>query len=69
MVPRPPSRFKISYWVRPENGSNGLPDIINCYRAHPVKGWRPAELRERERGRGKGRSISYITFKALLYRN
>lgn len=34
MVPRPPSRFKISYGVRPENGSNGLPDIINCYRAY-----------------------------------
>lgn len=34
MVPRPPSRFKISYGVRPENGSNGLPDIINCNRAY-----------------------------------
>lgn len=34
MVPRLPSRFKISYGVRPENGSNGLPDIINCYRVY-----------------------------------
>lgn len=46
MVPRPPSRFKISYGVRPENGSNGLPDIINCYIGRTVKGryagWRRA---------------------------